>query len=181
MGNPRDICFVIDLSGSMNDDTESCWSTYELTNELTPLGYPTTATDMMQTLYTDFGYGTYPGTLQWVGSTVGAPATNRAYAYLTANGGPLTGSSIASTYKILSSDSEATRKTKAYKWLIDNQIATTMPGVKPTASSSTNYAYWEKYLDYVIESTTVNSGVGASPANRGTLPPSQDTDRTQFQ
>ena len=51
---------------------------------------------------------------------------------------PLTLSGVSSTYKILSSDSEATRKTKAYKWIIDTQIASVMPNAKPTPSSSTN-------------------------------------------
>ncbi len=46
--NPRDICFVIDLSGSMNDDTSP--------------GSSTSSSSLMQTVYTEFGFGTYPGT-----------------------------------------------------------------------------------------------------------------------
>ena len=176
-GNPRDICFVIDLSGSMNDDSEPCWSTYELNNELTPQGYPNTANNMMQDVYTDFGFGTFPGTLQYVGAPAGVTADSRAYANLTKNGGYLTGASIPATYKITSSDSEATRKTKAYKWMIDFQIATVMPNAKPTPSSATNYGYWEKYLDYIIQNQTVNSGSGTPPTNRGSLPPNQDSSR----
>jgi len=176
-GNPRDICFVIDLSGSMNDDSEPCWATYELTNELTPQGYPNTANEMMQNLYTDFNFGTFPGTLQYVGAPVSVTADSRAYANLTKNGGPLTLATVAAAYKITSSDSEATRKTKAYKWMIDFQIASIMPNAKPTPSSATNYAYWEKYLDYIIQNQTVNSGSGTPPTNRGSLPPNQDTDR----
>jgi hypothetical protein len=76
---------------------------------------------------------------------------------------------IPTTYRIASGDSEATRKTKAYKWIIDTQLAVLMPAAKPTPNSSTNYGYWEKYLDYVIESKSVSG--------RGTLPPSQDSDR----
>ena len=30
MANPRDIAFVVDLSGSMNDDTEPCWATGDI-------------------------------------------------------------------------------------------------------------------------------------------------------
>jgi Flp pilus assembly protein TadG len=45
--NPRDIAFVIDLSGSMNDDTEPSSST--------------SSSSLMQTVYTEFGFGTYPG------------------------------------------------------------------------------------------------------------------------
>ena len=177
MGNPRDIVFVVDLSGSMNDDTEPCWATSLLTSEFGPQGYPNVATDMMTQLFSDFGYGSYPGTTQWVGSPAGVTADNRAYANLTKNSGPLTGASIAATYKITTGDSEASRKLKAYRWMIDRQIAVIMPNARPTPSSTTSYAFWEKYLDYVIKSEVVNSGSGTPPSNRGTLPPSQDSDR----
>jgi hypothetical protein len=171
MATPRDIVFVVDLSGSMNDDSEPCWATYYLTEELAPLGYATAASDLMQQLYTDFGYGTFPGTLQWMGAPAGLAADSPAYQNLTANGGPLTLSGVSSTYKINSGDNESTRKTKAYKWMIDNQIAAVMPSVKPTASSSntTSFNYWVKYLDYVIAPKSAGS--------RGTLPPNQDSDR----
>ena len=96
-------------------------------------------------------------------------ADSNAYANLTKNGGPLDASSIPATYKILSGDSEATRKTKAYKWMIDKQLAVIMPAALPAPNSATNYNYWLKYLDYVIQSKSVTG--------RGTLPPSQDSDR----
>ncbi len=176
-GNPRDIVFVVDLSGSMNDDTEPAWATKPIATRLASEGYGYVANEMMQKVYTDFNYGTFPGTLQWVGAPVGVAADSRAYANLTKNSGPLTGSSIAAAYKITSSDNEATRKTKAYKWMIDNQIAVAMPNAKPTPSSSINFSYWEKYLDYVIQNQTVNSGAGTPPTNRGALPPSQNTNR----
>jgi hypothetical protein len=171
MAMPRDIVFVVDLSGSMNDDSEPCWATYYLTEALTPQGYPTAATNLMQELYDDFGYGTFPGVLQWVGAPAGVLPTSSAYQNLTANGGPLTLSGVPSAYKINSGDGESTRKTKAYRWMIDNQIAVVMPGVKPTADSSntTSYNYWVKYLDYVIAPRSAGS--------RGTLPPNQDSDR----
>ena len=62
-----------------------------------------------------------------------------------------------------------------------------MPVPSPP-SSTTNYAYWAAYLDYVIESQTVNknsddddegqpAGVGSPPYSRGTLPPTQNADR----
>lgn len=169
MGNPRDIAFVVDLSGSMNNDTEPCWATYEITNDFAPQGYPNVGTDMMQTVYDEFGYGTFPGTLQWVGAPLGVASNSSAYANLTANGGPLTSASIPSTYRILSGDSESTRKTKAYKWMIDYQLAVLMPAAQPTPNSSTSYNYWLKYLDYIIQPKSVSG--------RGTLPPSQDSRR----
>ncbi|MCE5269362.1 MAG: VWA domain-containing protein [Planctomycetaceae bacterium] len=48
--NPRDIAFVVDLSGSMSDDTN-------------PTSGSAT-TSLMQNVYSDFGFGTYPGTSQ---------------------------------------------------------------------------------------------------------------------
>ncbi len=45
--NPRDIAFVIDLSGSMNDDTSP--------------GSSSCSSSLMQTVYNEFGFGTYPG------------------------------------------------------------------------------------------------------------------------
>jgi Flp pilus assembly protein TadG len=44
--NPRDIAFVIDLSGSMDDDTSPSSST---------------STSLMQTVYSQLGFGAYPG------------------------------------------------------------------------------------------------------------------------
>jgi hypothetical protein len=123
------------------------------------------------------GFGTYPGTLAWVGAPAAVTADNRAYANLTKNGGYLTGGSINASYRILSSDGESTRKTKAYRWIIDTQLASLMPAARPVPNSSTSYAFYEKYLDYVIENVTVNSGSGTPPSNRGALPPNQDADR----
>jgi Mg-chelatase subunit ChlD len=57
--NPRDICFVVDLSGSMNDDTEPYDSGGSSTR--------------VQNIYTDFGFGTCPGTL----TTMQSGTTNR--------------------------------------------------------------------------------------------------------
>jgi Flp pilus assembly protein TadG len=176
-GTPRDIAFVVDLSGSMNDDTEPCWATHQITSDLSPQGYPTVGSDMIQGLYNDFGFGTFPGALQWVGAPAGVTADSRAYANLTKNGGPLTGATVAATYKILTTDNEATRKTKAYRWIIDKQIAVIMPNAVPVPNSATSLGYWTKYLDYVIQSVTVNSGSGTPPSNRGALPPSHDSFR----
>lgn len=164
MGNPRDICFVIDLSGSMNNDTEPCWATANINSDFGG-GLGDT---MMQQVYTDMGFGTFPGASQHVGQPLGVAQNNNAYANLTKNGGPLTSSSLSTNYRISSSDSESTRKTKAYRWMIDNQIAVTMPNVKPPANWSNYFNYWSKYLDYVIEAKNVGG--------RGTLPPSQASD-----
>jgi hypothetical protein len=52
--NPRDIAFVVDTSGSMNDDT-------------TP-DSASANTSFIQQVYTDFGFGTYPGAQQTLGT-----------------------------------------------------------------------------------------------------------------
>lgn len=183
MLNPRDICFVVDLSGSMNDDTDPCWATGLIENKLAPQGYSGVANSMMQDVFTDFGYGTYPGTTQYIGSPLSITANNYAYAELTKDNGKLTATSIATTYRISNSDTEATRKTKAYKWMIDKQIAVVMPAAKPVPNSSntTSFNYWSAYLDYIIESRSV-SGSGTGMPRKGstssvTVPPSQDSDR----
>ena len=70
--NPRDIVFVVDLSGSMNDDTEPCWATSTINATFASSGYPTIGNQIMADLFTDFGYGSFPGQYQHVGS--GNPA-----------------------------------------------------------------------------------------------------------
>src|SRR5690606_6705855 len=63
MGNPRDICFVFDLSGSMNDDTSPGWS-----GNGQPSGkYADIMRDMMQKVFDEFGYGDYPGKTEDMG------------------------------------------------------------------------------------------------------------------
>jgi len=169
MANPRDIAFVVDLSGSMNNDTEPCWATGAIDGAFADDGYPTIGDDLMQKVYDDFGFGPFPGATQYVGEPVGAPQNKYAYADLTENGGPLTGGSVPSPYRISRRDSESTRKRKAYSWIIDAQIARVMPDALPAPDSSRNYDYWEKYLDYVVHPVYVRS--------RGWLPYGQDRDR----
>ncbi|MDX1961761.1 MAG: VWA domain-containing protein [Pirellulales bacterium] len=177
MANPREIAFVVDLSGSMNDDTEPAWVTglidAEYASESANAG-----TNLMTQVYSDFGYGSYPGTLQYVGAPLGVAADQYAYAEMTKDNGPLAALSDTN-YKILSTDSESTRKTKAYRWIIMNQIATVMPGVKPTPNITTNFNYWSRYLDFIMRSQTISSSSpkGKPPNSRGALPPSQNSYR----
>ncbi len=145
MCNPRDIVFVVDCSGSMNDDSDPA-NTDSLNSMYAPLGYPNVGTELMQKVYDDFGFGTWPGTSEWIGKPLGVSQSN-AYTNLTKNGGPLTSSSIPSKYRILSSDSSSVRKQKAYSWIMDVQIPALMPAAKPVPNSSTNYNYWAKYID----------------------------------
>ncbi|HLA85525.1 MAG TPA: pilus assembly protein TadG-related protein [Thermoguttaceae bacterium] len=175
MASPRDIAFVVDLSGSMNDDSEPCWATDAVNQEFADEGFPTVGSELMEKVFQDFNYGAFPGALEYFGSPWGAPQTQYAYAELTKNGGPLTKSAIPSQYRIASSDNESTRKRKAYSIVIDQQLARIMPNARPAPNSGVNYAYWEKYLDYMLRGVTIrSSGAGTPPKNRGTLPPNQD-------
>ncbi len=169
MANPRDIAFVVDLSGSMNDDTEPCWATGAINDTFAADGYPTVGSELMQQVFSDFGFGSYPGVLQYLGAPYGVPQNKYAYAELTKDGGPLTKKSVPKKYRIQSKHDEKKRKEKAYSAIIDNQLADLMPNAEPTPGSGGNYAYWEKYLDYVI--------YRAWDSSRGWLPPSQDSDR----
>lgn len=110
MLNPRDIVFVVDLSGSMNDDTEPCWATEAITDEFTPQGHPNVANDLMQQVYTDFGYGTYPGTSEYIFKPLGVVEDDVAYAEATKDNGPLSLASIDAKYRINVADDEATRR-----------------------------------------------------------------------
>ncbi len=158
MGNPRDICFVVDLSGSMNDDTSRGWN-----DSGNPSGsYSGTIKSMMQQVFTDFGYGSYPGTVQAIGAPLGVSTLSA----LSSASGPLSKTSvkvggvtitIPSAYRITSSDNTAAkRQRKAYNWLMDVQIATLMPNAKPTPNSSNSSirSYWDSYLDEVNDNSS---------------------------
>ncbi|MGQ9505595.1 MAG: VWA domain-containing protein [Thermogutta sp.] len=148
---PRDIVFVVDVSESMNDETEPAWAT-ELLDQM--LGHDqAVGTQLAQRVYHDFGFGDYPGPLEYIGQPWGVPTDERAYAKLASDKGPLSKPSVPGRYRIHPSDDAATRKIKVYSAIIDYQIARLMPNAKPTPSSQHNYAYWEKYLDYLIKVT----------------------------
>lgn len=151
MVNPRDIVFVVDLSGSMNDDTECVWATNYIQQRLTPLGYGSTAQSMMQSVYDDFGFGPYPGELEYIGEPLGIRTSEFSYAEMTKDDGPLTCSTLDSWYRIANTDSEDTRRTKCYRWIIDKQIQRVLGCCKPKPDSRVNYDYWQRYIDYIIE------------------------------
>ncbi|MCA8995401.1 MAG: VWA domain-containing protein [Planctomycetaceae bacterium] len=159
MLNPRDIVFVVDTSGSMNDDTEPCWATDIINSTYSGAGYPTVASDLMAALYQDFGFGTFPGQLQYLGYPLGVASNDYTFAEMSKDDGPLADAAMPAQYRILTTDDEATRKIKTYSWVIDNQIATLMPNAKPTPDSTTNYLYWEKYIDYIMD----NAWIGEPP------------------
>jgi len=164
---PRDIVFVVDVSESMNDETEPAWAT-DLLNQVFS-DYPTVGTELMRRVYHDFGFGDYPGNLEHIGQPWGVSANEYAYAELTSNDGPLAQPSVPAVYRIQPGDDAATRKTKAYSAIIDYQIARLMPNANPPPNSRVNYAYWEKYLDYIVTAEPLQSGI--APKQRGGRPP----------
>ena len=174
MLNPRDIVFVVDTSGSMNDDTEPQWATRTINNTYAGAGYPTVATPLITDLFTDMNFGAYPGTQEYVGLSLGVPQDGYAYAEMTKDNGALVSSAIASQYRIAATDSESVRKVKAYSWIIDKQIARLMPQARPVPSSTSTYSYWEKYIDYVISTAAVGNApppVPSMPTKIGIRPP----------
>ncbi len=151
---PRDIAFVVDVSESMNDETEPAWAAQVLNHLFPPDGQSCVGDELMQRVFEDFGFGSYPGVLEHIGQPWGVSPDEDAYAELLKEDGPLSQPSIAGAYRIQPGDNLVTRKKKVYSAIIDYQIARLMPNAKPTPDSRLNYAYWQKYLDYVIFSPT---------------------------
>lgn len=163
MLNPRDIVFVVDTSGSMNDDTEPQWATRTINNTYASAGYPNVATPLISDLFADLNFGSYPGEQEHIGQSLGVPQDGYAYAEMTKDDGALATAVTPSQYRIDNTDSEEVRRVKAYSWIIDTQIARLMPAAQPVPSSTTTYSYWEKYIDYIIST----AAVGTAPLPTG--------------
>lgn len=177
MTTPRDIIFVVDTSGSMNSDTEPCWAT-----TLINASYPSVGTSLMTQMYNDLGFGTFPGTSQFIGQGLTGIVNDLwNYAEMTKNGGGLSATSVASTYRIVTTDTEATRQTKAYRWIIDTQLRTLMPQARPLPDSANaaSYSYWSNYLDYIIPVQRVTS-TSAKGRPRPALPVTVPTASNPF-
>ncbi|MCA9202863.1 MAG: hypothetical protein KDA59_07450, partial [Planctomycetales bacterium] len=143
MAIPRDIVFVVDQSGSMNDDSEPAWA---------PQAIGSAGNSIASTLGSDlFGHGISPSDavdLQAFVNAAGYATAGPEYAYavLTMDEGPLS-KLTDSSYRIVASDSESTRKAKAYRWLREQLLQSTFSGATPPYSMTD---YWDAYLDYVI-------------------------------
>jgi Flp pilus assembly protein TadG len=135
--NPRDIAFVVDLSRSMNFDTNPSQTATE---------------GLLQNIYADFGFETYPGASQYVGQPLGIADNSNWATNLTKNGGPLRDSTkVAARYLVTNNDSNDVKTWKAYAWVMEVQLpsASLMPNVipVPNAGVSANYNYWKAYID----------------------------------
>ncbi len=171
--HPRDICFVVDLSGSMNDDTEVAWATPLLNAKFAGAGYSTVGNDLAEALFDDLGFGAYPGRLEHLGGGLVAE-NDEAYAELTKDDGILAAGGVPLRYRIDPADDETTRKRKCYSAIIDYQLRPLMPGVTPPADSVAQYDYWAKYLDYVIKGVRV----GIDPPPPPPAPPTPPKEPT---
>jgi len=159
--DPRDIAFVVDLSGAMNDETEPCRGAGALDNAFGASGYPEIADAPMQQVFDDFGFGPYPGALEHVGRPWDVAPDENAYVELIRDGGPLARADVSEAYRIRAGDDEATRRRKAYKAIIDGQIARLMPRARPSADRDAHHEYWAAYLDYLIDPGPIASqGLG---------------------
>lgn len=143
---PRDIVFVVDLSGSMNEDTEPAWSPAAIDGKF---GSGTSET-LMNDLYFDL-YGLTPGPdfdlmtfLQNNGFPVAGP--EYAYAVLTMDEGLLS-QHPHPKYRILVEDDEDERRNRARAWLREEVLPALMPNVDPPFSEK---KYWDRYCDYII-------------------------------
>lgn len=158
--NYRDICFVVDLSGSMNDDTDP--------NKTAGINstYPGVGSAMVQAVFDDFGFGSYATAVsESIGKPLGVSSlsalTNTTSSPLlntkqprTVNGASYT---VPTQYQILSTDTSTVRTKKAYSWVIDEQLAgksgaANLRGVMraakpaPNSADTNNYNYWLSYL-----------------------------------
>jgi Flp pilus assembly protein TadG len=174
--NPRDICFTVDLSASMHDDTDPGYTA------IMDGHYPGVAALLIQKVYDDFGFGTYPGDSQ----NFGYPLTTSASTMMSASNSPLLdwkqpltisyggtnySYSVPPPYRITThldgwgqrvvDDSSAVIQRKAYSWVMDVQLRGDpnhpflpglMPGAKPPPDSTltASYNYWKSYLDDAV-------------------------------
>ena len=152
MTKPREIVIAIDLSGTMNNDTETAWAPNAIANQASSRGVadPNVAHQLSEQLYQDLGFGAYPGDEEHIGQGL-VPDRTYSYALLTNDVGPLT-LQTNNRYRIQPNHNENARKKRAYRWIIDNQLARLMPDARPFPDSRNgqSYQFWEKYLDYVI-------------------------------
>jgi Flp pilus assembly protein TadG len=132
--NPRDIAFVVDLSGSMNDDTE-----------------PTSSSSnsaLLQQVFNDFNFGAYPGTSQ----AFGAPLeVSSSYSNMYSAWGPLhTKLPTSSAYYIAGTDTLSTRVEKACSWIMNVQMPAIMPNAipAPDSANAVSRGYWASYFTF---------------------------------
>ena len=170
IATPRDICFVIDLSGSMNDDTDPIWATNAINSQLGS----TVGNTLYQNICADFNISSATTANKQIGYSLNNAFNTQSKSawsnIIGTTNGLLNRTTVASTYKILSSDTAAVKKKKAYSYIIDNEIKSLIPNALP-APDSTNtasYAFWEAYLDKITRyNTSPPTAADSTDASQG--------------
>jgi len=177
IATPRDICFVIDLSGSMNDDTDPTWATTAINSQLGN----TVGNTLYQNICSDFNISSASTANKQIGYSLDSSFSTQSKSawsnIIGTSKGLLNRTSVSSTYKIASSDSAATKKKKAYSYIIDNEIAALIPNALPTPNSAnaTSYAFWEGYLDKITRyNTSAPTAADSTDASQGFNNPNTD-------
>lgn len=144
---PRDIVFVVDLSGSMDDDTDSVWATRAINQQFGSIG-DQLLNELMNDLFgtTTRSTSDLKAFLEGQGFEVAGPEF--AYAVLTMDEGYLSLHPNAS-YRVSPGMSESARKDRAYAWLRDEFIPPAFGGGNPRVPFS-NTQFWNAYIDYVL-------------------------------
>ena len=154
---PRDIVFVVDLSGAMTGETRAALE-HLFHNAVEDPAY--LEDKQLRRLYADLGFESYPGALESFGAPWNAGEGCKAYETLISEDGPLTDCEIDKRYRIELGDPISTRRRKAYRAVIEQQVASVMPEVRPSPSDPANFEYWAEYLDEVLSSDDPDARIG---------------------
>lgn len=152
---PRDIVFVVDLSGPMTEQTAR-----ELDFLLAENQETTPADNSLPSLYADLGFGACPGILERIGAPWLRSEGESVYEALTSETGPLAQPEITPRYRIATGDSISTRRHKAYLAVIEQQILRVMPEARPAPDRPENFEYWAQYLDDLLATDASNPRIG---------------------
>lgn len=162
---PRDIVFVVDVSGSMNDLTQ------QAAQQLAAAGTGDSpdledARALLEPLFSQFGYGEFPGPSEPLGATLslGQEAT---WEDLLAVPGPLAGAEIPPPWRLLPEDSSTTRHQKVGAWIAATQIARLLPNALPPAQNAQHAHYWLSYIDFLLRQPVAQ--VSPADAASGTI------------
>ena len=154
---PRDVVFVIDLSSTMTRDTRAALK------HLIRTGVADSAYSEdreLRRLYADLGFESYPGVLEPFGAPWQVGEGGKAYETLISQDGPLAKGRTDKRYRIQVGDPVSVRRYKAYRAVIDQQVARVMPQARPNPGSSKHFEYWAEYLDDVLASDDESARIG---------------------
>lgn len=146
---PRNIVFVVDLSGAMTSET---WASVASLLRVAAEDSAYTEDGELRQLYSDLGFESYPGKLEPFGAPWQVGEGREAFDALVSEEGPLADLRLEQRCRIHRDDSLSTRRRKVYQAVIDQQIIRVMPQVRPDPLVPENFEYWAEYLDEVLSS-----------------------------